>query len=539
MNVSSTSTRRLLLILLPVLVYAGYLNSFVQDDAYISFRYAHNLVHENELTWNAGSGELIEGYTNFLWTMMMAVPIALDLDPVPFSKLTGLVFFFGTLVFTFKLSSMILESSSLAVLAVMLLGTNYTFSAYATGGLETQMQAFLVVASVHLALSMVLNDSCHPSRLLSLSLLWAIALLTRLDSSIPVLVLGIYVLTHIIRRDQSRARLWKDAVLLGMPVVLIIGPWLLWKAVYYGELLPNTYYAKAGVFSFEIFLRGLFYVYEFLKSYLLVPFVFLAMFAHKKITSAVFGVLLSIIAIWIGYIIKIGGGFMEFRLLVPILPLAYVVIVRLIASVGESSVRGVLIAIIYCGSLMHAMTFNGVMGIDPIKRLEDQLESKRENWDGIGLTLNELFADAHPPVILATPAAGAIPYYSQLRTIDMHGLNDHWIARHGVLKERDRPGHQKRATLRYLVESGANLVMAYPFTRGNGYPLESRAFMSRLSLVVADIEPALMPADAKIVEIPFGALQKIRVLYLVQNDSVDRVIEAANLATISVVRNQP
>ena len=39
---------------------------FVKDDAYISFRYAHNLVVGEGLVFNPG--EYLEGFTNFLWT---------------------------------------------------------------------------------------------------------------------------------------------------------------------------------------------------------------------------------------------------------------------------------------------------------------------------------------------------------------------------------------------------------------------------------------------------------------------------------------
>ena len=45
---------------------------FVQDDAYISFRYAENLALGRGLVWN--EGERVEGYTNFLWTVILAIP---------------------------------------------------------------------------------------------------------------------------------------------------------------------------------------------------------------------------------------------------------------------------------------------------------------------------------------------------------------------------------------------------------------------------------------------------------------------------------
>jgi len=135
-------TRALLAALVTALLVLAFLNRFVQDDAFISFRYARNLVRGNGLTWNPG--ERVEGYTNFLWTLLLAVPFALGLDPVAFSEALGLVCFAGTLLSTFLLARRLLGSDERALLPLLLLGTNYTFLCYATGGLETQMQAFLV-----------------------------------------------------------------------------------------------------------------------------------------------------------------------------------------------------------------------------------------------------------------------------------------------------------------------------------------------------------------------------------------------------------
>src|SRR5690242_18166607 len=42
----------------------------VFDDAFISFRYVRNLLDGHGLVWNVG--ERVEGYTNFLWVMLVA-----------------------------------------------------------------------------------------------------------------------------------------------------------------------------------------------------------------------------------------------------------------------------------------------------------------------------------------------------------------------------------------------------------------------------------------------------------------------------------
>jgi len=42
----------------------------VQDDAFISYRYAQNLAEGRGLVYNAG--ERVEGYSDFLWTVAIA-----------------------------------------------------------------------------------------------------------------------------------------------------------------------------------------------------------------------------------------------------------------------------------------------------------------------------------------------------------------------------------------------------------------------------------------------------------------------------------
>ena len=60
----------------------------------ISFRYALNLAEHGELTYNLG--ERVEGYTNFLWTILMSAVLYLGGDVAIWSRLLG-VCFGGTL----------------------------------------------------------------------------------------------------------------------------------------------------------------------------------------------------------------------------------------------------------------------------------------------------------------------------------------------------------------------------------------------------------------------------------------------------------
>lgn len=90
---------------------------FIQDDAFISFRYVENLAMG--LVWNPG--ERIEGYTNFLWTLLMSIPMQAGWDPVQFAFLGGITFFAVTLALTYRLGILLFGDTLIALTAIGLL----------------------------------------------------------------------------------------------------------------------------------------------------------------------------------------------------------------------------------------------------------------------------------------------------------------------------------------------------------------------------------------------------------------------------------
>ena len=53
-------------------------------------------------------------------------------------QVLGITCFILTLTFAFRLASLVFRSRDIGLLATIVLGTNYTFSASASGGMETQ-----------------------------------------------------------------------------------------------------------------------------------------------------------------------------------------------------------------------------------------------------------------------------------------------------------------------------------------------------------------------------------------------------------------
>src|SRR5438128_259469 len=114
----------------------------VQDDAFISMRYARNLSLGHGLVFNAG--ERVEGYTNFLWTLILWIPEHFGWSSPAFSIVLTVPFAVVTVGLALRLARRVFASESLAVLATVVLIANMTFLGYATSGLETMLQTMLV-----------------------------------------------------------------------------------------------------------------------------------------------------------------------------------------------------------------------------------------------------------------------------------------------------------------------------------------------------------------------------------------------------------
>ena len=445
---------------------------FLQDDAFISFHYARNLLEGQGLTW---FGQAIEGYSNFLWVLYLAGAMALGADPGRAAMIGGGLSFLVALGASAILAERLLSSPPARFFAVAVLVVNFSFVSYATGGLETMFVTALQMLLLVLAVPAPSREDSTTSTtaLLSFSFLSGLLLLTRPDSVLPVTVVGIFLLHDLRRSRQMGAR---SLAALLLPVGLLVGTWLLWKASYYGALLPNTYDAKLSD-SGSHFREGAVYVGRFLHAYLLWPFL-LAIPVLLWLRRNEFrpGPLrpwlpcLGLVLGWWAYCLRTGGDFMEFRFLIASLPPLALLLARFWIDPWPQSRRGLVtalsLALLALASAIHGLGFRTTtadLALDSIHQLKTFYGAyPDEDWSRIGQPLGQRLGDLE--VTLGLTAVGAIPYYSRLRTVDLHGLTDREIARHGrqVGAGFARPGHQRYATLRQLRDRPVHLLLGHP-----------------------------------------------------------------------------
>ena len=386
------------------------------DDAFISFRYAHNLVQGHGLVFNPG--ERVEGYTNFLWVILSAFSMWLSLNPEIFAKIIGLLASLTTIAAVVRLSPKPDNYRLLVFAAPILLAVNPSFAVWATGGLETPLFTSLVTWGLVLA-AQGMEKGTLP---LSSALLLAFAALTRPEG---VLVAGLVFVFAIALGIKNNSFARNTAFWLPVFAAVYL-PYFIWRFIYYGALLPNTFYVKVDPGGSQLF-RGLVYSHGFLAAtgyWTIVGLIGLVWMKKTHFVCALGWPLL----LYVIYIIYIGGdGLPMYRFFVPGLGIFFILVSQgLVGWLAKGAhwkpIRGVMtIALLLTASYSMIPFYRG-----PDYNYVMQDRSEVDSWKEIGKWFK---ASAKPDDSIAVIPAGAIPYYSELKTIDMLGLNDVTIGR--------------------------------------------------------------------------------------------------------------
>ena len=524
---------------------------FVQDDAFITFRYSRNFARGEGLVLN--SGQRVEGYTNFLWTWLMAIPERQGWSAPTFSIIVGIALLIATIFVAFELGRLVFSNDKMALLATAVLVANMSFVGYGTGGLETMLQT-LLVTGVAVLLLQPLGRGHVALRRVAAGVLGALACLTRLDSAVLVGTWFVLVLVAEWRASTGAAtgsaatdsglaakvqRVVTAAALLGVLVAAILGPWLWWKYDYYGEILPNTLTAKSGGFLIP-FLYGIFYLLAFFASY----FAFLFITRYRRRGKAFFANPLAVtafipVAVWLGYTCIVGADFMEYRFMVPIIPILALLAASLINAFNNVRSQAILVVALLFGSGIHLIAPTVFpYPVLTFRELAHWPSESKTAWIGLGKYLAEKFPGGElapgQPVVAVQPL-GVISYYSDLPVVDMLGLADKEIAREGLKIPLYYPGHVRMATVDQLMDKDVSLIAGLP-TYFVADPSRTSLRLSQLTGLYTTADLKDLPETATLVEVPIVEGKVWTLIYLQQNDKVDQLIADGEWRQIEIER---
>jgi arabinofuranosyltransferase len=464
-----------LILLAHEVFYFRDLGSDAVDDAYISFRYAQNLLNGEGLVFNPG--ERVEGYTNFLWTIILAAFMRLGLDPSAVSIVLGAAFSVGTLWLVYQFSRLACPAQPLIPLVASLaLAVDGSFALWAVSGMETSMFAFLVVGAL----------ACHvwewrqsKPGLLSGALL-ALASMTRPEGLLVFVVLLLHqvVARLLVRRElPGSAEIAKAGVFVGVYL-----PYYLWRYYYYGFLLPNTFYAKVTVHDVGAqYQRGLGYVATFGRLHLgwVLPLLASVPLIKRRFSFWLTS-LVAVVVAYVSYIVYVGGDWSVGRFFVPILPLAYMLAAAGVVETWATLARwlgrlgrlGRPIATwrsfglgLLAGGCVLLFQSSSLRGEHELFVTHFQAARATRARVAMGQWLSE---NVPPETYIAVDAAGQIPFHSRLRSLDMFGVNDVHTAHIQVeAMGSGVPGHEK-FDFNYIMWRQPDLIIASaPFLEGS------------------------------------------------------------------------
>jgi arabinofuranosyltransferase len=489
-------------------IQAWHWRAFTHDDAWISFRYAENFVTGHGLVFNPG--EKVEGYTNFLWTLLMSIPIALDLDPVPVSKLLGVVFSLGTLFVFFRFCSLLLSSHVFPypAAAVCLLAASAPFAFWSIGGMETSMFGFLTLLGLYLTYCYICAENApapagpNPrqtnlptpvdTRFIALSagLILTLNMMTRPDG---LVIWGITLLYCAFFLRLYRA---KSFYFWLSPFLFVYVPYFLWRWNYYGWLLPNTYYVRMGTNlaqSQELAGAGFKYVTGFFLVHGNWPVVilFLAGLAAARFRGKWF--LVALMAVWAVHLIHAGGDEKPFgRLILPLLPVYILLLTAGIASLCARIPRN---RISICALFLFAVS--AIFLLNGFRNDSDRVYVKHHIFQYClrsRQTGEWIHANAKPGETMAARAIGALGYYGKIPCFDLLGIVDEHIA-HLPLEPGQLTAHGKSDLIHILRKNPTYVVFMLIEPEKLGYRRLYIKPDKSASIMIFKHDPSLTPDE--------------------------------------------
>jgi len=469
MNVNESKDMLMVFVIAISLVALVFNHAWISEDSFITFRYVSNTVDGLGPVFNVG--ERVQGFTHPLWFILLVLGSLIGVDPIFLSIVYGLVFTFITVAILGRALSQLVPNLFtlllLVALACLLWGLSDPWISFQTSGLENSLSHLLIVA---ILIEAWLHTMSRPGWLLFLVVLLC---LTRPD----FIIFCIPVVIVLLIRMRSIRRV-SDLAWAGIPALV----WLVFAWTFYGNGLPNTAYAKMGIYPNWVVAvgQGLRYLQDWftfdtipaVSAVVLLGFAIFASRSKEKIVCVI-GVLFYGI-----YIVWIGGDFMRGRMLTPILTTA-VVLGSL--TIAESSAQqrdkakpyeiGIFI------TLFLALFFLQKIRPDPGALISEYgIVNERKFYQGYKLSsvvkhgyfesphYDQYLADdlrrfseacGHTTIHLRNPGMVAYLAGPNVSVIDTLGLTDAYIAklpRKYLIDSTPRPGHpDKYIPVSYLL----------------------------------------------------------------------------------------
>lgn len=444
-----------------------YLTSYfwwVNDDAFISFRYARNLASGVGLRYNFSETVPVEGYSNLLWVLLAALGIRLATVPEVLMPILSLICGVA-LIFTVWLTSKDhLSSNEGRFSTILFLALFPPFAIWSTSGLETMCFSLFFFLTFYLT---------HFSKQVSIFLIGVASALFIISRPEAFAWGSLMVVTSAFARWPNRKELKKVTAPFAAIIILTTSGYFCWRLNYHGFLLPNTAYAKSGL-DLGGLVRGANYVITFFLTFPATLLVLLwASFRVFRFKERFFVSMLFYAIAIPAYAVVVGGDFMAMgRFLIPATPFWALLIGGALDRLSLGGLRaGAISALLLVFNLfpvwnLHIIPenirakFHFRLNSKSFRSEYEQwryMKANANKWRKLGLALK---ARSKPDQSLVAGAIGAVGYYSSLTIYDRFGLVTPEVAHGAKSKKRRSPGHDRTVPYEFFLDRNPTFLYA-------------------------------------------------------------------------------
>ncbi|MEJ2720491.1 MAG: hypothetical protein P8181_05045 [bacterium] len=406
--------------------------NWIPDDAYISFEYARNFAGGNGLVFNPG--ERVEGFSNLLWTLGLALGARLGASIELISRAVSLAAAVISLWLMLLLFERVVATGGSngprttlwpVATAMFASATFFPLAFYATAGLETTFYLCLLLAGA------VCHLGARPGWQYVSHAAFLAAALCRPEGIMFLVVNVIFVMAGRRAGALAAPRIGGAAALAVYAAVMAV------KHQYFGGIVPNTCFAKPGAsLSYrEPLSRGLRYLVRFFVTsgaVLLLPFAWLAATTREKRYPWFY--IGSFAVCQLGFIVYVGADVLRFdRFAVPLFPWLVTLALMGVTRRGplprdRTGAAARRLFVLAAAVIMGLSVFRAHRAL--VKYCDHDWMHARAQCD-IGRFLGPrgaLGAFLPEDGTIVTNEIGAIRYYSGRPVIDMLGLTDKTVS---------------------------------------------------------------------------------------------------------------
>ncbi len=206
------------------------------DDSMISMTYAKNLAGGYGLVYNVGE-DPVEGYSNLLWVLFMAAVLLLKPSSAYGSlviQVSELILIVASLYYIRKTIRRFYRSEVIALAAVFLTAFYFPINNWALQGMDVGPVMFVLSLALYFTLACIDNGRVTVLPFIVLG----IGTLLRIDFVVFFFVMALFLFSSL-KSHRKTVVFYSLATIL-----LFLGGQTLFRLLYYGEWLPNTYFLK-------------------------------------------------------------------------------------------------------------------------------------------------------------------------------------------------------------------------------------------------------------------------------------------------------